>query len=534
MCLVEAKKGKRVRLVTACNYPVTDGLEIDTKSERVLQNRKMNLKLLMKRCEEVPVLTELAKELDVIPKFEGDDKCILCGLCVNVCSDLVGANALTFKGHGTDRVVTTPWVENADNCIACGSCAHVCPTGIITVEDIQGRKILHKELKLGPETVIATPTYQSVPNVPIINKDYCIHFQTEGCGICKTVCEKEAIDYDQKETSTEFDVGSIIAATGFKMFDVEQLKQYGYGRLSNVVTSLDFEKLNCASGPTGGRILKEDGTPQKSVAILHCIGSRDVNHREYCSRVCCMYALKYAHLIKEKVNAEVYQMYIDMRCFGKGYEEFYSRLLEEDVRFIRGKAAEVSDFYIYEEEKNMLVIRVEDTLLNQVRRIPVDMVVLCPPIDAREDMDYTAKLLSLCPDKNGFFPEKHPKLAPVSTATDGVFIAGCAQGPKDIPDTVAQASGAAAQALSLLVRGKIEIESATSWIKEESCAGCRICNTLCPYSAITFDEEKKVSVINEALCKGCGTCTVGCPSGAIISKHFTQKQMFAEIEGVSK
>lgn len=534
MCIVEVKKGKRVRMVTACNYPVTDGLEIQTKSERVLLNRRMNLKLLMERCAEVPVLKELAKELDVKPVFKGEDECILCGLCVQVCTELVGANALTYKGHGTDRVVTTPWVENADNCIACGACAYVCPTGIIKVEDIYKRKILHKELKLGPSTAIAVPTYQSVPNVPIINKDYCIHMQNDGCGICKNVCEKEAVDYDQKDSYSEFDVGSIIAATGFKMFNVEELKQYGYGRLPNVMTSLDFERLNCASGPTGGRILKEDGDQPKSVAILHCVGSRDVNHREYCSRVCCMYALKYAHLIKEKTGAEVYQMYIDMRCFGKGYEEFYSRLLEEDVRFIRGKAAEITDHYIYDDEREKLTIRVEDTLLGSVRRIPVDMVVLCPPIDARQDAVYLSKLLSISQDKNGFFIEKHPKLGPVSTSTDGIYIAGCCQGPKDIPDTVAQGSAAASHALSMLVKGKIEIESATSWVDPDICAGCRICNTTCASNAISYNEEKKISEINEALCKGCGTCTVACPTGAIISKHFTDKQMFAEIEGVTK
>ncbi|MGD1048280.1 MAG: 4Fe-4S binding protein, partial [Candidatus Krumholzibacteriaceae bacterium] len=275
-----------------------------------------------------------------------------------------------------------------------------------------------------------------------------------------------------------------------------------------------------------------DGRTPKSIGIIHCIGSRDKDYHEYCSRVCCMYALKFAHLIKEKTEAEVYNFYIDLRCFGKGYEEFYDRLLGEDVRFIRGKVGEITDMPIHEGEQGKLVVRVEDTLVGVVRRIPVDMVILCTGLEAPRGLRELAKMCSVSIGKDGFLIEKHPKLGPVSTATDGVFIAGACQSPKDIPDTVAQASAASSAVLSMIMREKIEIEAATAEIDGEKCSGCRICNNLCPYLAIRFDEEKKVSVINEALCKGCGTCVAGCPSNAIKAKHFDNRQIFAEIEGI--
>jgi heterodisulfide reductase subunit A2 len=254
---------------------------------------------------------------------------------------------------------------------------------------------------------------------------------------------------------------------------------------------------------------------------------------EYCSRVCCMMALKYAHLIHEKTGAAVYDFYIDMRCFGKGYEEFYNRLLEEGVFFIRGRAAEVSDFAIYDGEKGKLIVRCEDTLVGAVRRIPVDMVVLMTGLEPAEGVERVARLLTLSRTRDGFFLEQHPKLAPVATPTDGIFIAGTCQGPKDIPDTVAQASAAAAGALALSVRGVVNIDPVTAQVVPDKCAGCRLCNTLCPFSAITFDATEDVSVINDAVCKGCGTCAAACPSGAINARHFTDHQLLEEIVGVS-
>ena len=352
------------------------------------------------------------------------------------------------------------------------------------------------------------------------------------CRECAKVCDVGAINQEMEEEIVEVDVGNIILATGYDAFDPSPIYQYGYGRLDNVVTGLEFERMVSASGPTVGHILLKDGTEPQSVAIIHCVGSRDKNYHKYCSRVCCMYALKYSHLIKEHINAEVYQMYMDMRCFGKGYEEFYERLSDEGVNFIRAKVGEVTNRAITDEEKGKLIVVSEDTLLGSIIRVPVDMVILCTALEARSDADKVARLFSLSRSPDGFFLERHPKLDPVATMTDGTFVVGCCQGPKDIPDTVAQASAAAARALAMISAGTIEIEAAIAAIDEQLCSGCRICNLLCPYKAISFDEEKKVCRVNEAVCKGCGVCVAACPTGAITGKHFTTEQIMAEIEGV--
>ncbi|MFH0800186.1 MAG: 4Fe-4S dicluster domain-containing protein [Pseudomonadota bacterium] len=534
ICTVEVRRGKRVRYVTACNYPVEEGLEVVTYNERIRSIRKLLVEFFLARCSKVKVLRELASELGIDEsRFgKGEEGCILCGLCVRVCNEVVGAKAIAFAGRGIERSVTTPFEVDSDRCIGCGSCAKVCPTGHIRVTGTMEDKIVHGDITLGPNTAIYVPTMQAVPNKPVIDTQSCIYFRNGKCKICAKICPTEAIDHEMKDTTREVEVGSIIAATGFQLFDPRKTMQYGYGRFDNVITSLEFERMNCAAGSTNGKIVLADGSEPKSIGIIHCIGSRDKNYHEYCSRVCCMYALKFAHLVKEKTGAEVYAFYIDMRSFGKGYEEFYNRLLEEDVRFIRGKAASVSDFALYPEEEGKLVVTCEDTLLRRIRRVPVDMVVLCSAIEAGKDAPEVARLLTLCQSKDGFFAEKHPKLAPVSTATDGIFIAGCCQGPKDIPDTVAQASGAAAQAMMLAAKGKIEIDAATALIDEDHCTGCRICNDMCPYHAIDYIEDKKVSRVNEALCKGCGTCVAACPCGVIAAQNFKNSQVLAEIEGV--
>jgi heterodisulfide reductase subunit A len=317
------------------------------------------------------------------------------------------------------------------------------------------------------------------------------------------------------------------------------MSQFGYGRYPNVFTSLEFERLSNATGPTGGQILLRDAAgnfsgPPESVAILHCIGSRDVNYHEYCSRVCCMYALKYSHLIKEKVghHTPVYDFYIDMRCFGEGYEEFYRRCQEEGTVFVRGKVAEITDRAVRPEEEGKLIALAEDTLLGRNIRVPVDMVVLCVAMQARADATDVGRLFGVNLGADGFFLEEHPKLGPLNTATDGVFLAGACQSPKDIPDTVSQASGAAAKALSLANRGHVTVPSAISWIDPDICAGCQTCIGLCPYTAIAFDPRRQVSVVNETLCKGCGSCSGFCPSGAAQVRHFNEKQIFAELDGL--
>jgi len=372
-----------------------------------------------------------------------------------------------------------------------------------------------------------------VPNIPVIDRERCTYFLKGKCRACEKFCEAKAIDFEQTEQIVELDAGAIIVTTGFDSFDPSPMSQFGYGRYDNVITGFQFERMSSASGPTGGKILLKDGSEPKSIALLHCIGSRDINYHEYCSRVCCMYSLKFAHLIREKIHdAEIYDLYIDLRCFGKGYEEFYNRLQEEGVNFIRGRAGEVTDVAEAPEEQGRLVVVCEDTLISRQRRLPVDMVILSNALEPRSDANEVAKLFSISRSKDGFFLEKHPKLDPVATTTDGVFVAGCCQGPKDIPDTVAQASAAAARVMAMISKGSVEIEAATAVIEEEFCSGCKTCISLCPYNAISFNEEKKVSVINEAMCKGCGTCAAACPSGAITSRHFTVEQIMAELEGV--
>lgn len=358
------------------------------------------------------------------------------------------------------------------------------------------------------------------------------------CGVCSEclecvkVCQPGAIVHDMAEQIVEVEVGSIIVATGYDAFDPSVMDQYGYGRYKNIFTALQFERMCNASGPTGGEIRLADGSPPKSVAIIHCVGSRDKNYHRYCSRVCCMYSLKYSHLIKEKTDADVYEFYIDMRCFGKGYEEFYERLSEEGTIFIRGKVAKITDHAIKEEEQGKLIVCAEDTLLGTMIRVPVDMVILSTGLEPRSDAENVARLFSITRSADGFFLERHPKLDPVATTTDGIFVVGCCQGPKDIPDTIAQASAAATRVLAMISKGTVEIMAATAIIDEEKCSGCKVCLDLCVFGAISFDENKDISRINEALCKGCGVCVAACPSGAIVAKHFTTEQIIAEIEGV--
>jgi heterodisulfide reductase subunit A len=535
ICCVEVKDRRgRTRVVTSCNFPVTADLEVFTRTPRVIAARRLNFEMLASRCAPMPVLKELGAKLGVeTPRWGwGEDTCILCGLCVRVCDEIVGAQALGFASRGTDRYITTPFDEETSACILCGACAALCPTGHIRMEEEGDREVVHSEITLGPNAAISVPFRQAVPNVPRIDPEYCVHFRTGGCRICATVCPKECIDHEDEERFEEVEVGTVILATGFQDLDPTPLKQYGYGRLPNVITSMEFERMNNASGSTGGRIVLENGQEPRSIAILHCIGSRDTNHHPYCSRVCCMYALKFAHLVKEKTSAEVYQLYIDLRAFGKGYEEFFQRILTEGVNVIRGKGAEVVRATGARKEEGDLVVRCEDTLAARFREIPVDMVILCTAVEARADAKETGRRFGVSVGADGFFIERHPKLGPVSTPTDGVFIAGTCQGPKDIPDSVAQGGAAAAQAMSLMVRGEVEMDAACAVVDETLCSGCRMCNDLCPYSAISFDEAAKVSRVNPALCKACGTCVAGCPSGAVRALHFSDDQVYAEIEGI--
>jgi len=365
----------------------------------------------------------------------------------------------------------------------------------------------------------------------------CLAGQIEGCiecGECERRCGVNAVDYRMKDEIMEVNVGNVIVATGYDPFDPSPMTQYGYKKYDNVMTALEFERLNNATGPTGGQILMKNGKKPESVAIIHCVGSRDKNYHEYCSKVCCMIGVKLAHLVKDKTGADVFQMYIDMRCAGEGYEELYERVCTDDgVKFIRGKATKVTDKAIADEEEGKLTVCVEDTLISKMLRVPVDMVILLTALEARTDTEDVARMFSLSRRADGFFMEKHVKLDPVATMTDGVYVAGCCVGPKDIPDTVAQAKAAAAEVLSRLAKGVAEIEPTIAIVDEDVCSGCGLCVKICAYGAPSVLEPQHRSNINEALCKGCGACAATCPSGAVSHKHFNFKEFLSEIEALA-
>jgi heterodisulfide reductase subunit A2 len=431
-----------------------------------------------------------------------------------------------FVGNYTVRVKRKPRYINEELCVGCMECIDACIYKEARVPDEFNQG-------LGKRKPIYVPFPQATPLMVVVDPENCIAVKSGKCKrTCIESCDRHAIDLDQKPEWKEITVGTIILATGFKTFDPHRVAYYGYGKYPNVYTSLEAERLVNASGPTGGELILRDGRKPKTVAIVHCVGSRDRNTNRWCSRTCCMYSLKLAHLIKEHTGAEVYNFYIDIRAAGKSYEEFYDKLLEENVHFVRGRVAEVTDWAVIPEEEGKLIIRVEDTMIGMVRRIPVDMVVLAVGMEPRADAQDVRRLFNISCSTEGFFLERHPKLAPVDTFTDGIFIAGACQGPKDIPDSVAQAGAAAAQAMMLIDAGEIELEPNTAYITETECSGCKSCLPLCPYKAITFVEEKGKAWINEALCKGCGTCVGSCPSGSIRQHLFEDDEIYSEIDGL--
>jgi heterodisulfide reductase subunit A len=431
-----------------------------------------------------------------------------------------------FVGSYKVTVKRKPRYIDEKLCIGCLECIEACIYK-------EGKYPDEFNEKLSKRKPVYIPFPQATPQIVLIDPETCIEFKSGKCKkTCVEVCgDRNAIDFKQQEKLEEFQVGAIILATGFQIFDAHKIPYYGYGVYPNVYTALEVERLINASGPTGGEIMMRNGQKPKAIGIIHCVGSRDENTNRWCSRVCCMYSLKLAHLIHERTEADVYNFYIDMRAPGKSMEEFYNRVAQEGIHLIRGKVAD-----IYPENTNdgngRLILQAEDTLIGRVLKIPVDMVVLAVGLEPHADAQDVRRLFNISCSTEGFFLERHPKLAPVNTFTDGIFIAGCCQGPKDIPDTVAQAGAAACEALALVDKGEIELEPNTAYVVEEDCSGCRTCLTICPFSAITRDEVKQKAVINEALCKGCGTCVAACPSGSIRQNLFEDEQIYSEIDGL--
>jgi heterodisulfide reductase subunit A len=410
---------------------------------------------------------------------------------------------------------------NDELCTGCGVCVEKCPW----------KKIPDKfEFGLGNRSAIYFHYAQAVPKVPVIDKENCAFFKNGKCKACEKFCQRDAIDFEQKDELLEFDVGTIILATGFKDFDPTESPKYGYGKLENVIAGREFERLINTGGPTVGEVRLPNGEVPKRVAVIHCVGSRG-DKNEYCSRACCMYSLKLAHLAREVLGAEVFEFYRDMRTFGKAYEAFYEKVRDEDVEFIRYDQ-EIS----VEEDDADLVVKTVDLFTGKEVAARVDMVILSTGMEPQPDHGQVGHKFGVSLSPDGFFLERHPKLAPVETATDGVFLAGACQSPKDIPDTVAQGSAAAASALALMDAGSVSLEPYTAFIVPDKCSGCKMCVDTCPYNSITtvLYNGREISEVNEVTCKGCGTCVASCPAGAASQRGFKLDQIIAELDGILK
>jgi heterodisulfide reductase subunit A len=434
---------------------------------------------------------------------------------------LANAEVKEVSGYiGNFKVTVTKKPRYVGNCNACGECAKVCP---VTVPN-------EFDANFAPRKAIYTPFAQAVPSAYIIDMEHCIR-----CNECIKACKiagADCIDLNQKPEDVELQVGTIIVATGADVYDPTGLKHYGYGRYGNVITSMEFERLINAGGPSGGRLIRpSDHEIPESVAFIQCVGSRsDRSGQLYCSNVCCMNTIKDALLIKEHwPDTRIYVFYLDIRAFGKGFEDLYKRARNEGVIFIRGLPSD-----IYEDPKSNLRLVGENTLNNEPYNVKVGLVTLSIGLKPCKDANEIQRLFNLSRSPDGFFMEAHPKLRPVDAPTGGIFFAGCAESPKDIKDSVTQASAAAARANILMAKGSVTVEAITPMLIEERCKHCGICAKVCPYNAIVVDKVNKTTKIIEAACAGCGTCGAECPTGALVMRHFTDEQIFAQIDAATE
>ncbi|MBN1755656.1 4Fe-4S binding protein [bacterium] len=548
ICVVEVIWKGESKLQTACTFPGWEG-EIRTNSEMVKRARKLLLELYLARAPKSTEIRELAQKYGVektrmdpranetAPQtaigFRDPQKCINCGLCVRVCNDLMGIGAIGFEGRGHKRTVGTPFDQKSETCVVCGACAAVCLTKAINIKNISGLepKPVLSEFNMGLQqrSSVYIPFPQAVPKVPVISEQSCMYFFNQHCRACEKFCGSNAIDFEPNEKKLELDIGAIVVATGFDQFNPEEKPELGYRDYVNVISGLEFERLISPSGPTGGEILIAGQKPKK-VVLVHCVGSRDSTvGNPYCSRVCCMYLMKHAHLIKEKMpKAQVTAFYIDIRAFGKGYEEFYDRVRAEDVFFRRGSVSEIF------KRRGTLIVKAEDTLTGEPVEEEADLVILGTGIVPRHDVTEMGRILKIVQSQDRFYLEAHPKLRPVDTFSEGVFLAGCCQAPKDIPDTVAQAKAAASSVAAILSKKKLTVPPIVAIVDEDVCAGCRSCEQVCEFKAHIFDENRMVMTINTILCKGCGNCVATCPSSAIRMNVYTNEQLLAELDSILK
>lgn len=427
-----------------------------------------------------------------------------------------------YIGNFKITVRRKPRFVDAARCTACGKCAEACV--------LAGQVPNEFQLGLGQRAAIYQPFARALPPTYTVDPAHCLLIRDGECRAgppCALACPEGAVDFKQTEETLTLDVGAIVVATGYDPFDAKRKPEFGYGRYPGVMSALEFERLAAADGPTGGRIVV-DGREPKRVVFIHCVGSRDKQiGNPYCSRVCCMYTAKQANTVKDQLpDADVTVFYMDVRAFTKGGEEFYDRARGRGVHYRRGNPSEVY------RRGDHLVVRAEDTLLQRTVEVEADLVVLAVGLEPGAAGKDVAQILKLSCSGDRFLAEAHPKLRPVDTTSDGVFLAGTCQGPKDIPDTVAHAKAAAASALIPLTRGVAKVEAITSSILQELCVGCGLCEAACVYGALKLHPWRGVMTINEVLCKGCGACAVACPSKAITLGHFTQKQTLAMLDAI--
>jgi len=442
-----------------------------------------------------------------------------------------------FVGNFNVKIKKKARYVKEDVCTGCGLCTEKCP-----------QKKVPNDFNLGMDTkrAIYIPFAQAVPKVATIDADYCTMLKTGKCGVCSKVCTAKAIDYTQKDEFVEEKYGAIVVAIGFNPISMDKFDEYAYSQSKDVITSLEFERLMNAAGPTAGKLLRpSDGKHPHTLVFVQCVGSRcdscAEKGKEYCSKICCMYTAKHAMLTRDKYpDTDVYVFYIDVRTPGKNFDEFYRRAVEDyGVHYIKGMVGKVSP------EGDKLVVQGSDLIANKQIKIDADLVVLAAAIEPDKSARPLATMLTASMDTNDFFTEAHPKLRPVESPTAGVFLSGCCQGPRDIPETVAMAGAAAAKVIGLLAKDKLTGNPCVAHSDEMMCNGCSSCERVCPYGAITYSDKefrgpnrttliRRVASVNQAICQGCGACTVACPSGAMDLKGFANKQIMAEVDAICK
>jgi len=422
-----------------------------------------------------------------------------------------------FVGNFKVKIRHDPRYVDPEKCTCCKKCEEVCPVRVPN----------EFNMGLNQRPAIYLPFLHAVPPCYTIDSKNCLYLQKGECGKCRDICPEGAVRFEEVGMEFEVNIGTIIVATGYDPFDPKLKPELGYGQYENVITGLEFERLLSPEGPTQGKLVIKGKEP-KNIVFIQCVGSRDKTvNNEYCSRVCCMFTAKQAHLVKDRIpDARVTICYIDIRAFGKGYEQFYETVQKKGVFYRKGVPSEIY------QRNGKLIVKADDELLGEPYEEEADLVVLATGLTQRKESDQLRSLLKLSLSPDRFYLEAHPKLRPLDTATDGIFLAGTCQGPKDICDTISQAHGTASRATIPLFAGRVRIEPITAWVDVLMCAGCGLCEQICEYRALKLDPYRKVMTVNEALCKGCGACNATCPSCAISLRHFKTEQIIAQLREV--